>query len=166
MKVKKKDPKKKNALPQEASSAAVAGGKGGALSPEVATFRGDQVKLLAKSGWNCCSSIREGLKKVNLPVPVVTYLEAAFTSKQWTRAYQANGALRNHFKDARYIDQATFGILLVPDPNKLDTRGALDPVIHRDQSELSGPDIMDKRLPVRLVRYLLFFNCHLSFAIG
>jgi hypothetical protein len=146
MKAKKKDPKKRNSLPQEAS-AAVAGGRGGALSPEVATFRGDQVKLLAKSGWNCCSSIREGLRKVNRPVPAVTYLEAAFTSKQWTRAYQATSALRNHFKDARSIDQATFGILLVPDPNKFDTRGAVNPAIRRDQTELSGPDIMDKRLP-------------------
>ena len=74
MKAKKKDPKKRNSLPQEAS-AAVAGGRGGALSPEVATFRGDQVKLLAKSGWNCCSSIREGLKKVNRPVPRLPILK-------------------------------------------------------------------------------------------
>jgi len=119
MKAKNKDPKKKNALPRQAVGAALAGGNGGVLSPEVVTFRGDQVKLLAKPGWNCCSSIREGLKKVNLPVPTATYLETAFTSKQWTRAYQATNALRDHFKDARYIDQATFGILLVPDRKSL-----------------------------------------------
>jgi len=147
MKAKNKDPKTKNALPREAGGAALAGGNGGVLSPEVVTFRGDQVKLLAKSGWNCCSSIREGLKKVNLPVPTATYLEAAFTSKQWTRAYQATSALRDHFKDARYSDEATFGILLVPDPNKFDSRGAVNPAIRRDQTEFSGPDIMDERLP-------------------
>jgi hypothetical protein len=59
-----------------------------------------------------------------------------------------------------------------------DTRGAVNPAIHRDQTELSGPDIMDKRLPagktvtkpgidwtlvatIRLVCYQLFVICHL-----
>jgi hypothetical protein len=114
--------------------------------------RGEQVELLAEAGWNTCESIREGLEEAGLPVPTARYLEAAFTPGQWARADRVTRALRDHFGDSAYGDVATFGLLLVPDPGKLDTRGAVDPAIRRSQHEISRPDFVDSRLPAgRLV---------------
>lgn len=108
---------------------------------------GSQIELLAESGWSTCDSIREGLKRVGLPVPTARYLEETFTGEQWMRAEQATSALRDCFKDSRFVDHALFGIILVPDPAKLDTRGALEPSIRRSQTEISGADYVDNSLP-------------------
>ncbi len=143
----KQDQKKKKAPARAALGASVAAGQAGALSQEAALFRHEQINLLAKSGWNSSRSICEGLKKVNLPAPTAGYLESAFSSEQWAQAYHATTALRDHCKNARYADQAIFGVLLVPDPNKLDTRGGVDPAIRCDQTKISAADIVDKRLP-------------------
>jgi hypothetical protein len=143
----KRDQKKKKAPVRAALGATVAASHAGGLSPEAALFRHEQINLPAKSGWNSSRSICEGLKKVNLPAPTAGYLESAFASEQWARAYHATTALRDHCKNARYADQAIFGVLLVPDPNKLDTRGGVDSAIRRDQTEISAADIVDKRLP-------------------
>lgn len=110
----------------------------------------EQIELLAGSGWSACASIRDGLEKAGLPLPSASYLKAAFAPGHWDLAERATAALRKRFAGARYADQAAFGVLLVPDPNKLDTRGALDTAIRRDQT--GAPDFVDPRLPAgRLV---------------
>lgn len=105
------------------------------------------LSLLADSGWNTCQSVREGVDNAGLPVPTAEYLRRTFSNKQWKRLDRALAGLQDRFSDARFGDVAAFGALLVPDPDKLDTRGAVDPEIRRDQ--VGGPtaDIVDDRLP-------------------
>jgi hypothetical protein len=107
----------------------------------------EQIELLAASGWNRCDSIRDGLERADLPVPTAKYLESRFTAAQWKLASHAAQNLREHFQHARYAEEATFGVLLVPDPGKLDTRTAVDEAIRRDQVEITSPDFVDQRLP-------------------
>ncbi|MGH3899944.1 MAG: hypothetical protein ACRDTA_17240 [Pseudonocardiaceae bacterium] len=42
-------------------------------------------------------------------------------------------ALREYFSNARFAAEATYGVLLVPDPAKLDTRRAMSADVRRDQ---------------------------------
>jgi hypothetical protein len=55
--------------------------------------------------------------------------------------------LREHFASAKFADQATFGILLVPNPDKLDTRGPIDWWMRKDQLPNGTADVLDLRLP-------------------
>lgn len=107
----------------------------------------EQISLLAESGWNSCDSIRKALQRVKLPIPTAKYLETTFPSKIWKRARESVDMLRKHFEAARFADQATFGLLLVPDPSKLDTRAAVEPAIRRDQKTKGSVDFVDARLP-------------------
>lgn len=107
----------------------------------------EQLVLLAESGWNTCPSVREGIAERGLPVPTGQYLRRTFSPDTWRQADAAVAALRGHFAGTRFAGEATFGVLLVPDPGKLDTRGALDPVIRRDQLAHAHPDVVDPKLP-------------------
>ncbi|WP_394848493.1 hypothetical protein LZC95_13655 [Pendulispora brunnea] len=109
-------------------------------------FTREQVQLLEASGWNECASIRDGLKKVHLPAPTPAYLAKAFTPEHWARAHRAASGLKEKFCGARFLDEARVGVVLVPDPQKLDTRGAVDSAIRRDQVE-DAHDFVDPRLP-------------------
>ncbi|MEX1655104.1 hypothetical protein ABZ960_18310 [Streptomyces pseudovenezuelae] len=106
-----------------------------------------QITLLAASGWNTCDSVREGVRRAGLPLPTATYLKRAFDAAHWQRAERAVAALREHFRGARFADEAVFGLLLVPDPDKLDTRGAVDPAIRADQLAKGAADVVDRALP-------------------
>ncbi|GHH09078.1 hypothetical protein [Streptomyces lanatus] len=115
-------------------------------------FAREQIKLLAESGWNTCDSVREGVKRAGLPLPTPAYLKRAIDTARWNRAERAVAALRDHFKDARFADEAVYGVLLVPDPDKLDTRGAVDPAMRADQTGGTAKDVVDGALPAgRLV---------------
>lgn len=107
----------------------------------------DQVELLAQSAWNTCRSVREGILRAGLPVPTAQYLRQTFSPSHWKKVDSAIAALHNHFYHARFGDQAVFGALLVPDPAKLDTRGALDPAIRMDQVGEEMEDFVDPELP-------------------
>ena len=107
----------------------------------------NQIELLAESGWNTCTSVREGIVRVGLPVPTAQYLHNTFSSAYWKRVDRAIKVLRDHFRHARFGDEAVFGTVLVPDPAKLDTRGAVDPAIRRDQVGEATEDVVDKKLP-------------------
>jgi len=82
-----------------------------------------------------------------LPAPTPTYLAKAFPSEHWNRAHRAASALKEQFRQARFFDEADIGVVLVPDPKKLDTRGAVEPTIRRDQVE-DPNDFVDPRLPI------------------
>lgn len=107
----------------------------------------EQIGRFADSGWIRCESIRDGLERAKLPVPTARYLERAFSSEEWKRAGEAVAALRARFEEARFGRESTFGVLLVPDSTKLDTRGAIDPSMRRDQSEERLVDHVDPRMP-------------------
>ncbi|TCC18097.1 hypothetical protein [Kribbella speibonae] len=72
-----------------------------------------------------------------LPAITREYLLDTFA---WQRAEDATRALTEHFAGARFADEVEYGVLLVPDPSKLDTRGPLP-------RELPSPDVFDERLP-------------------
>lgn len=104
------------------------------------------LEALAQSGWNTCPSVREGLIQAGLPAPTAEYLHSTFSAAHWKQADQAIAALRQHFQHARFGDEAVFGALLVPDPAKLDTRGAMTPAIRQDQLGAASEDVVDKKL--------------------
>lgn len=111
----------------------------------------DAIAALAASGWNTCTSIRETLERAGLPIPTASYLRKNVGARRRERAEQAVMSLRDHFRAARFADEATFGILLVPDLAKLDTRAALDGDVRRDQFHPAKPDFVDSRLPAGAV---------------
>jgi hypothetical protein len=97
------------------------------------TFKADQIAFLAKSGW---------ARRPVADLPSVTsgYLGKAFTAEQWRKAEAAVTGLRERFAGARFAEETTYGVLLVPDPAKLDTRRP----VARQQL---GDDFFDERLP-------------------
>ncbi len=107
----------------------------------------DPIATLAASGWTTCSSVREGIIAAGLPVPDEAYLRKTFDRAQWETASRAVEALRVHFAEARFAEDATFGLLLVPDVVKLDTRGRIDDRIRRGQMRGASQDFVDKRMP-------------------
>jgi hypothetical protein len=109
--------------------------------------RTELIETLAASGWVQCPSIRKGLEQASLPVPTAEYLSKAFPAALWRRAEQASAALQAQFAEARFADQVGFGLLLVPDPARLDTRAGVDPDLRADQTEITAPDVFDNRLP-------------------
>ncbi|MGW6201080.1 hypothetical protein ACWF0M_33375 [Kribbella sp. NPDC055110] len=75
-----------------------------------------------------------------LPAITREYLLDTFA---WQRAEDATQALTKHFAGARFADEVEYGVLLVPDPAKLDTRAPLPDEVRPTPS----PDVFDDRLP-------------------
>lgn len=111
------------------------------------TFRTDQLDRLAESGWHRCASIAAGLAAAGLPAPTADVLGAAFDEDDWRRAERAVAALRARFAGARFADECEWGVLLVPDSDRLDTRGGLAAELRSDQLGTAAPDVVDDRLP-------------------
>ncbi len=82
-----------------------------------------------------------------LPPITAGYLQKAFTAEQWHAADVAVSALRDSFSATRFADEVTYGTVLVPDPDRLDTRGPMDPAVRRDQLGSVTVDVVDPRLP-------------------
>ncbi len=111
------------------------------------SFRDEQVALLAASGWSRCDSVAAALADAGLPPVTAQYLGDMFSAEQWKTAEAVTAALREHFSDARFAEETTYGVLLVPDPAKLDTRRAMSPDVRHDQLGRLTPDVFDERLP-------------------
>lgn len=109
-------------------------------------FRDEQIALLAASGWSQCDSVAAALADAGLPPVTARYLGDMFSAEQWKTAEAVTAALREHFSDARFAEETTYGVLLVPDPAKLDTRRAMSPDVRRDQLGRAAPDVFDERL--------------------
>jgi len=110
-------------------------------------FKQEQIKILASSGWAQCRSIVEAVAKAGLPKVNARYLADAFSNEEWAAAEHATHLLKQHFEHAPLADEVAFGVLLVPDPAKLDTRRAMDPHVRRDQLGVVTADVFDVRLP-------------------
>jgi len=82
-----------------------------------------------------------------LPPITARYLQKAFTAQQWHAAEVAVFALRDSFGAARFADEVSWGIVLVPNPDRLDTRGLMNPAVRRDQLGAATADVVDPRLP-------------------
>jgi hypothetical protein len=109
-------------------------------------FKKEQIARLASSGWARCPSVAQAVAQAGLPAITARFLDDAFSAAQWKAAERATVALAEHFKHARFAEEATFGVLLVPDPQKLDTRQAVRPETRRDQLGRQVPDVFDVRL--------------------
>jgi hypothetical protein len=55
-------------------------------------------------------------------------------------------ALGNHFASARFAEETTYGILLIPDPGRLDTRRPMTAAVRADQLGTPTKDVFDERL--------------------
>ncbi|GAA5166770.1 hypothetical protein GCM10023321_58420 [Pseudonocardia eucalypti] len=110
-------------------------------------FKDEQIAALARSGWAGCASIVELVARVGLPAPTREYLRDAFSEAHWADAERAVAALRAHFAGARFAEEVRWGVLLVPDPARLDTRGPLPGAARRDQLGEPNEDVLAEALP-------------------
>ena len=111
------------------------------------SFKDEQIARLAESGWSCCASVAEAVAQAGLPAVTPDYLAKAFSDDLWKAAEQAVLVLRNHFASARFADETTYGVLLVPDPGRLDTRRPMTAAVRADQLGTPTEDVFDERLP-------------------
>lgn len=82
-----------------------------------------------------------------LSAVTASYLQKAFSADQWHAAEMAVSGLRDRFRQARFADEVSYGVVLVPDPYRLDTRGPMDPAVREDQLGTTTADVVDRRLP-------------------
>ncbi|MBO0849739.1 MAG: hypothetical protein J2P20_09775 [Pseudonocardia sp.] len=99
----------------------------------MSSFKDEQAALLAESGWARCPSVAELVASAGLPAITAGYLDTAFDAGQWRAAEDSVAALREHFAGARFAGQVRYGVLLVPDPGRLDTRRPVPRDTRRDQ---------------------------------
>jgi len=113
----------------------------------VTSFQASQIAALAGSGWAQCPSVADAVTGSGLPPVTASYLQEAFTAEQWHAAEVAVSALRDRFSASRFADEVSYGTVLVPNPDRLDTRGPMDPAVRRDQLGSATADVVDPRLP-------------------
>lgn len=111
------------------------------------SFRTSQIGLLTASGWSTCGSVADAVANAGLPAVTASYLETKFSADQWRAAEAAVSAVRDRFSAARLADEVTYGTVLVPDPDRLDTRTFMDPATRQDQLGAATTDVFDDRLP-------------------
>jgi hypothetical protein len=110
------------------------------------SFKAEQIARLAESGWARCESVAEAVARAGLPAVTPDHLGTAFSDDLWDAAEHTVTALRDHFVSARFADETTYGILLVPDPSRLDTRRPMAPAVRTDQLGAPVEDVFDERL--------------------
>jgi hypothetical protein len=110
-------------------------------------FRAVQIDMLAASGWSTCASVARLVAAAGLPAVKREFLEDAFAAEQWEAAESWSRLLAERFGAARFADEVTYGALLVPDPERLDTRSALPADVRADQLGQPAADVFDERLP-------------------
>jgi len=111
------------------------------------SFADEQLALLEASGWCRCGSVARAVADAGLAPVSARCLRGVVSAAQWKTAETATAALREHFSAARFAEETTYGVLLVPDPSKLDTRQAMRPDVRRDQLGRSTSDVFDELLP-------------------
>ncbi len=90
----------------------------------------------------------EAVESVGLPAVSPAYVDGTFSDEQWLRAEAAVKGLIERFAAARFAEETAYGIVLVPDPAKLDTRGPMPACVRTDQLGCPTQDVFDERLPV------------------
>ena len=113
----------------------------------VQEFRDREIARLEHSGWATNAALRQRLEVVGLrpPAEVVaqcldegTGIEGEVGAR-WARAERAVAHLRAHFAPFRFSEDVDYGLLAIPSVDRLDTRGAVEPRIRRDQQ----PDLLE-----------------------
>lgn len=111
----------------------------------MSTFREQQTELLGRSGWNQCPSVATAVAQAGLPAPTREYLDT-LTVAAWSAAEQAVAALEEHLRRARFAEEVSWGLLLVPDHRRLDTRQPMPGHVRADQRDTCGDDVVDPDL--------------------
>lgn len=110
------------------------------------TFRDSELTRVRNSGWVRNPRIRELTEAAGLPGPA-GFLAEALTVEQWVAVQQAAVGLRERFGGYRFAEATEFGILLVPQPGRLDTRTAIPAAVRTAQHAGLGEDFLDAALP-------------------
>lgn len=110
-------------------------------------FKTEQIVRLADSGWATCESVVEAVRAAGLPAISGDALDAMFDDERWARAEEAVDGLTERFAAARFAAEVRYGVLLVPNPARLDTRRPMSPAVRRDQLGEPIEDVFDARLP-------------------
>ena len=108
------------------------------------TFRETELDRMARSGW-MAPAVRELLADRGMPTPV-EHLEAIQDVDWWKRAERTAAALREHCATFRFGEMTDFGLLLIPSPEKIDTRSRLPPVFRKQQNSDLSEDFVDPAL--------------------
>ncbi|MFI7063999.1 hypothetical protein ACIBL3_23635 [Kribbella sp. NPDC050124] len=105
------------------------------------------IDQLLTSGWTTCKPITRLVADRGLPAITREYLLDTFSAAEWQQAEEATKAMTDHFRSARFADEVQYGVLLVPDPQLLDTRRPVDPAVRAAQVGAPTTDVFDERLP-------------------
>jgi len=110
------------------------------------SFKDDQIARLAASGWCQCRSVARAIAGAGIAPITAGYLGDVFSAEQWKTAESVTAALQKHFSGVRFAEETAFGVLLVPDPAKLDTRRPMSSDVRYDQLGQATADAFDERL--------------------
>lgn len=101
---------------------------------------------MGRSGWVECPSIAGAVVASGLPAITRDSLESMFSDAEWELAERYTAELRERFASARFGQECEWGVVLVPDPARLDTRLPADRSVRVDQRHVTRPDVFDDRL--------------------
>mgnify|MGYP000112233693 FL=1 len=104
-----------------------------------------EMNRLEHSGWVSNRPLRSLLDQVGLTSPVEV-VAAGMSQEQWARAGESIDRLRERFGRYRFAEEVEYGLLVVPVPDRLDTRGALPRQVREGQNSGLGEDFVDPAL--------------------
>ena len=100
---------------------------------------------LKHSGWVSNRPLRSLLDQAGLTSPVEV-VAAGISQEQWARAGESIDRLCERFGRYRFAEEVEYGLLVVPVPDRLDTRGALPRQVREGQNSGLGEDFVDPAL--------------------
>ncbi|MGC4190145.1 MAG: hypothetical protein QM589_02785 [Thermomicrobiales bacterium] len=111
----------------------------------VQTFRDRELSRIRQSGWVQNPRICALATDSALPSPI-EYAVEVLTDEHWERAERAETLLREKFAGHRFAEVVEYGLLLVPSPARLDTRGTMPAEVRAAQHSSLGEDFLDPAL--------------------
>lgn len=120
-------------------------GTGYAGHSEWRAVRDREMNRLKHSGWVSNRPLRSLLDQAGLTSPVEV-VAAGISQEQWARAGESIDRLRERFGRYRFAEEVEYGLLVVPVPDRLDTRGALPRQVREGQNSGLGEDFVDPAL--------------------
>jgi len=120
-------------------------GTGYAGHSEWRAVRDREMNRLKHSGWVSNRPLRSLLDQAGLTSPVEV-VAAGISQEQWARAGEANERRLERFGIFSSVVEVEYGLLVVPVPDRLDTRGALPRQVREGQNSGLGEDFVDPAL--------------------
>ena len=107
--------------------------------------RQQEMNRLESSGWLTNGPLRDLLARAGLASPAEV-VGAGLSEAQWVRAGEKIDRLRERFGGCRFAEEVEYGLLVVPAPEYLDTRGAVPHEVRRGQYPALVEDFVDPAL--------------------